>query len=278
MTVRANFPMPLQFKLLGAILEFMGKSGVSDADIRSSFELGMTGLRTRKLGGKLRRDGKYVGNGNVSAELIRLWHRDGRYIDKDARPRPLSLTRGRSSLKSLVARLDPTANASEILQSMRVVGLIRRTSKGKYVPTAESVTIGQLHPLAVEHVAKSVIRLVSTVCRNTDPRGRSFPLIERYAYVPDLNPSDMAEFGDFTRTQGMAYLETVDDWLEQRRVGRTRATTKKGRVGVTAGVHLVAYLGDAQEGGSEPTVIEGRSINRSSRSYKRLTTARAALA
>ncbi len=155
------------------------------------------------------------------------------------------LSSGRNSLISLITRLDPSADPHSEVESMRSVGLLRRLPNGKYVPTAESVKIDRLHPLAIEHVAKSLIRLVTTVCRNTDPRRQSIPLIERYAYVPDLSKAEAKAFAEFTRAQGMAYLESVDDWLEQRRVGRLPArSARPSRVGVTAGVHLVAYLGD----------------------------------
>lgn len=240
-----GLPLRLRRKLVCAILEFLGRSGVSEDEVRSSFESAMASSRGWRIcEGNCRRDGGYVGNGNVSAELLRLWHRDGRYIDKDAIPLPLPLKGGRSSLVSIVQRLDPSADALEILHGMRSIGLIRRVRSGRYVPTSGSVTIGQLHPLAIEHVAKSVVRLVSTVCRNTDPSRKSVPLIERYAYVPDLNRADAREFAEFSRSQGMAYLEAVDDWLEQRRARRSITYGKSKNKGITAGVHLVAYLGD----------------------------------
>jgi hypothetical protein len=188
---------------------------------------------------------RYIGNGNVSAEVIRIWNRDARYLDAEARPRPLCRTQGRSSLTRLVKSLDPDVDANSIVDAMLAVGLIRKLPRNKYLPTAESVTIGFLHPLAVEHVAKSVIRLVSTVCRNTDPTKALDSLIERYAYVPDLSQDEVKAFSEFTRLQGMAYLSAVDDWLEQRRVRWGNSGSRRGSSeGVAAGVHLVAYLGD----------------------------------
>lgn len=246
-----GLPLRLRKKLVCAVLEFLGRSGVSEEEVRSSFEAAMASARGWKAcEGNCRQDGGYVGNGNVSAELLRLWHRDGRYIDRDAKPRPLPLAGGRKNLISIVRRLDPSADAREVLLGMRSIGLIRRVAGGRYIPTSGSVTIGQLHPLAIEHVAKSVVRLVSTVCRNTDPARKSISLIERYAYVPDLNRADAKAFAEFTRSQGMAYLEAVDDWLEQRRARRAVATRKVKPIGITAGVHLVAYLGDGIEEGA----------------------------
>jgi hypothetical protein len=135
---------------------------------------------------------------------------------------------------------------------MRAVGLIRRLPDGRYVPTAESVKIDHLHPLAIEHIAKSVVRLVTTVCRNTDPTREAIPLVERYAYAPDMSKKEAMAFAEFTRNQGMAYLEAVDDWLEQRRVKRKGFSAGKVRgSGVAAGVHLFAYMDDQVEPSSK---------------------------
>jgi hypothetical protein len=238
---------------------------LSDTAIRDAFGACLGYLeesKSRKRGSGTR-EGNYVGNGNVSAELIRLWTRDGRYIDRDARPKPLSLVRGTNSLVSLIASLDPSVDPHSAVESMRAVGLLRKLPSGKYIPTAESVTIDRLHPLAIEHVAKSLIRIVTTVCRNTDPRRQAIPLIERYAYVPDLSRVEAKAFAEFTRAQGMAYLESVDDWLEQRRVRRLPANGKQSsRSGITAGVHLVAYLGDGT--GNLPLSRGGSVTKRSS--------------
>jgi hypothetical protein len=254
-----GLPVQLQLKLLGSVLEFMSLSGVPEPHIRKSFELGLSQMRTRK-GKSEKLDQDHAGNINVSAELLRLWHRDGKLIDDDAKPKPLALTKGRNSLSAIVKRVDPAADSVEILKSLKAVGLIKKTSSGRYLPTSQSAIVDQLHPVLVEHVARTVIRLVSTVCRNTDPSGRSLPLIERHAAVPDLNPADREAFAEFTRSQGMAYLESVDDWLQQRRSRRASPSVRSRKGGVAASVHLVAYLGD--EPGSAAVPMRGASSRR----------------
>jgi hypothetical protein len=238
-------PSQLRLKLIASIVDFMSRSGATEAEIRKSFERGLRSVQPRS---ESLRSGERslspVGDLAISAELLRLWHRDGRYIDRDARPRPLYLAKGRDSLKQAIQRIDSKADPGAIIKGMKAVGLIRRNSQGKYSPTSEVAIIGELHPIAVEHVAKTVIHLVSTVRRNTDPKGGYIPLIERHAYVPDLNPSDRQAFAEFTRSQGMAYLESVDDWLQQRRSRRASPKGRSRKAGVAASVHLVAYLGD----------------------------------
>jgi len=238
-------PDALMRKLVKSILEFLIKSGMKSTDVQQVFFECLSEVMTSDVETNTAQDHRFVGNGNVSAEVIRIWHRDGRFLDREARPKPLRLTRGPRSLGALVRKLDPNADHKQSIRTMRAVGLIRRLPDGRYIPTAESVTIDHLHPLAIEHVAKSVVRLVSTVCRNTDPSRKSMPLIERYAYVPDLSRSEATAFAEFTRSQGMAYLEAVDDWLERRRSRRLPKSRRHAEGdGIAAGVHTFAYLGD----------------------------------
>jgi hypothetical protein len=238
--------MQLHFQMLGSVLEFMCRSGVAESLVRDAVERGIARLQNlKKDGAQSTHDDIRMGGENVSAQLLRIWHRDSRYIDRDAKPRPLFLFKGRNSLRAIVKRLDRSADAIEILRQMRSVGLIRKASAGRYLPTSESAIVGQLHPLAVEHVAKLVIRLVSTVGRNLDPTGNALPLIERHAYAPNLNASDCAAFAEFTRVQGMAYLKSVDDWLEHHKVRELSPDGGANAAAVAASVHLFAYLGDS---------------------------------
>lgn len=259
---KKNHEEPLMKKLVQSVIGFLVRSGMSATEVRSILSECLTqeGLATT-FTTSTATDGQRVGNGNVSAEVMRIWHRDSRFLDQEANPRPLQLNRGANSLIGLVKTLDPSGDANHSIGVMRSVGLIRRQSDGRYVPTAESVKIDHLHPLAIEHIAKSVVRLVSTVCRNTDPSRRAMPLVERYAYAPDMSRKEALAFADFTRNQGMAYLESVDDWLEQRRVkARSLPGRRNKKASVAAGVHLFAYIDDY---GS--TVTRGRSSRGSER-------------
>lgn len=241
-----NMEKPLMKNLVQSVLGFLVKSGMSAAEVRSILSECLPQDGAAKMASpSASKDPHRVGNGNVSAEVMRIWHRDSRFLDREANPRPLQLNRGSTCLVALIRRLDPAGDPMRSIGVMRSVGLIRRLSDGRYVPTAESVKIDHLHPLAIEHIAKSVVRLVTTVCRNTDPGRQAIPLVERYAYAPDMSKKEAVAFADFTRTQGMAYLEAVDDWLEQRRVKRKAASGGRLKgTSVAAGVHLFAYMDD----------------------------------
>jgi hypothetical protein len=185
-----------------------------------------------------------VGNENVTAELLRLWHRDERYLNSDAKPRPLSLDRGRNNLRATIRRINSNIDPDEILREIQAVKLIKKLPNGKFMPTSASAIVGKLHPLAIDHVAKIVIRLVGTMSRNVNESSRALPLIERHAYAPDLKWNERKAFAQFSRAQGMACLESIDNWLESKRSRHDPKPRASKAVGIPAGVHIFAYMGD----------------------------------
>lgn len=236
---------PLQRKLLGSVVEFMATVGLSERETREAFAAAIAKLRkTSRRFGQVA-EANYQPDGDVSANLLRMWFRDSRLVEDgpECRPRPLSLSKGRGSLTSLIKKLDPQADSKSVIKSMKALGLIKRTSRGLYLPTANAAVLPRMHPWVVEHAARSVIRFVSTIHRNSNPTSGQPPLLERYSYVPDLDPSDARAFAEFARIQGLAYLDTLDDWMEHRRVDKNR-TPRRGRSsGIPAGVHLITFLG-----------------------------------
>lgn len=251
MSVVSRLPKELQTRLLQSVLEFLAMAGAPESSIRDSFEKGLLRSRSfRSVRPNSKSDGLYQKSGDISAQLLRIWHRDSRYVSaRDLSPRPLPLTKGRNCLRRLVERIDPDVDSMEILRNLKQVGLIRRNKDGRYLPTASATVIPRLHPWATEHAAKSVIRLVSTVFRNASREADDPPLLERYSYVPDLPPEERKLFAEFSRSQGQAYLDTIDDWLEQRRAQKLRSGGRQPRRGIPAGVHVITYLGDSPAGG-----------------------------
>lgn len=235
----------LPSKLLGPVLEFMVMAGLSEVAIRAAFERAL--LRSDSLRQRASTsEGKSRSPGDVSAHLLRLWHRDSRYINgRTFQPRALPLSSGRNNLRALIKELDAGVNPTEVLQNMRAVGLIRRTSQGRYLPTSSAAVLPTLHPWAVEHAVHSVSRLLSTFRKNASSKpGDSPPLLERYSYVPDLDPLEVPAFEEFARSQGQVLLDVLDDWLEQRRAKGSRKSDRSVAGGVSAGIHLITFVGD----------------------------------
>lgn len=254
MTKKKNISKQPPSKLLGPVLEFMAMAGLSEAAIRAEFERSLKQLESLRQSARSEVRGRSRSPGDVSAHLLRLWHRDSRYINgRDFRPRSLPLSRGRNNLRTLIKELDSDANPTEVLQAMRAVGLIRRTTNGRYLPTSNAAILPTLHPWVVEHAVHSVLRLLSTVRKNASSKPGDQPLLERYSYVPDLDPLEVPAFEEFARSQGQVLLDILDDWLEQRRANnkKVRKSERPMHAGIPAGIHLITFVGD---GAAKPRV------------------------
>jgi hypothetical protein len=226
--------------LFNSILEFMIRSGVRLPEIEAQFANSMTDQRR----GSRKRGSLPAGNDFSAAAAIKIWHNDPRYLNSRARPKALRL-RGRTpSVESLAKKACPDGAHASLVSALQTSGMLKRSAGGRFTPSEEYATPLGLHPIAIQHVAKSVVRLVETALRNTHSNGKGISLIERFARVPDLDAREAKAFAEFTRRQGLAYLQSVDDWLETRRLnGKAKTRTQRG--GTTgAGVHLFAYIGD----------------------------------
>src|SRR5690606_10272061 len=123
--------------------------------------------------------------------------------------------------------------------------LLRMKGAKAFLPEKDAATIGALDPLAVDHIAKTIMRLVETATRNIAKSRDKLQLIERYAHVPNLSKSEAAAFAAFSRQQGQACLDAIEDWLEARQTNH--ANNKRSAKGaVNAGVHIFAYIGEPQ--------------------------------
>lgn len=258
MAERLPLSRRLQTSFLSSVIEFMVRVGISEREIRASFESGIArASRLRSVDSGIDGEARYRADGDVSAYLLRLWNRDERLVDSvSLAPRPLPLLKGKNSLRSLIASLDPDVDSLKVIKAMKAARLIRRKANGLYVPADDGAIFSSLHPWAIEHTARSVIRLVNTVCRNAGASAGEPRLLERYTYVPDLDPSNMRAFAEFSRMQGLNYLQSVDDWLEQKRVHKRRRVSRSSPKGVAAGVHLITYLGEV----ASPRAVATKSV------------------
>ena len=144
------------------------------------------------------------------------------------------------SVESLIRHEKPEASARELVAEFKSLRLIKPAGKGLYLPTNIAGRIRSDHPILLEHLANSVVRLLSTARENTKSKtDKTF--IERFVHVPDLKLSKVSEFRDFSNQQASAFLATIDDWLESNRAIGISAKTEKS---VPAGVHAFAFLGD----------------------------------
>jgi hypothetical protein len=171
--------------------------------------------------------------------VLKTWHRDANYLSSDGFPRPLLLT-GKYGLRLLIERYYPSEHYQRVLIALRKAGLIRELRDKKWLPTKRCAVFPKLNDELLAHVAEGVSKLVQTVNRNvTSPRKDA--LFERSTKVRNLPIDAGPAFRAFVNSQAMAFLSTVDDWLE----ANAMPTKARGRKSCAAGVFSFAFLDDA---------------------------------
>lgn len=220
--------------VLLAIFVFMLKDKASRSSIRE--------IVTRQLEvAQLLLDGQSAKKGAHSAifaAALHEWYRNAAYLDRNAEPKALPLHGRKPSVAALVRLQKNSLGADQIAKEMLAQCLIKKASKGKYLPISRVATIRRLTPASIEHVSRSLERLLATVDFNTRGGARRCSLIERTAFVQDLPRQELPSFRAFAQEQGSAFLATADEWLESRRASK-RASAHSDVV--KAGIHVYAF-------------------------------------
>jgi uncharacterized protein DUF6502 len=172
------------------------------------------------------------------ARVLRTWHLETRFITSEGEPKPLKMD-GKNSLRSLVRCHFPSQTVNLVLGTMKRNGLLRRRRSGHWVPTSKYARTPKPTVELLSHFAEGMSRFAETVGKNTTSVGAKNLLLERAAQVSDLPLSEANAFRRYVHTQGMAYLTTIDDWLESRSRNRKKPTAV-----CNAGVFTFAFIDD----------------------------------
>lgn len=226
-------------RVLISVLGFLKDSGLSSQEIGAAVEeIFKAEVSKNRSASSRAKPPKNIDT--ICGAVLHRWHREVALLGKDAKPKPLKLLGAHPSVESLIDSENPDISARELALSMRQLGLISRRGQSRYVPKSRIATVSVLHPVLVEHVAKSLTRYLDTVRQNISPDRNVPTLIERYTHVSDLDGLYADDFRNFAQSHGSALLASADDWLEGRRVGQSKK--KKASRGVAAGVHVFAYI------------------------------------
>ncbi len=223
-------------QVLTTLFAFMLSSGVQPRQLRAvcTSSLGKA-ERKASLGGKE----EPYGLANASRVLY-AWHRDRRYLNDHAAPKPIRLLGRAPSVEALVRSQRCGVNAAQVARDLKTLRLVeQRGGKGLYRPRSDAAVISRHDPLVLQHATRALSSLLETVTKNMSTWA-STPLIERSAEVPDLPTDQVESFRRFSQVQGWLHIRTINDWLESRRPRRS-ARKQRGST-VRAGVHLHAYV------------------------------------
>jgi hypothetical protein len=169
---------------------------------------------------------------------VGFWHRNENYLTSSGRPMPLRLTGQRPSVESLVVDSGIREDVAGVIRRLKTRRMIVRDRYGRYVPRRDFAFHATLDPDASFQIGDSIFRLIQTVHTNSAAGSTRRRLIQRTAFVDDLDPDALDQFKSVASSQGGAFASSVDDWLTAHRL---RRKTSKRRLGLLAGVHVYAF-------------------------------------
>lgn len=230
-------PRALEYReILSAIFEFMLLDGMNRSmalrTAASALRLAEKTWSTPKPGSS----SELV----VAGLLLDAWHRNRRYVDGMARPKAIPLKGVAPSVAALARAQGISVSPTQLIQRMQLLRLVKKDSRGRFMPMSNVAVVSGPNISMKQHLIPSLLSLLGTVRHNVTAKKSSPNLIERRAEIPDLPANFIPEFQDFTQTQGAAFLNRVNDWLESR---RARSIGKQRSVQVSAGVEVFSYLG-----------------------------------
>jgi hypothetical protein len=245
MSKKKNISMSAKTKMFRVFLQFVRELGVKDSELRQQFESFLGEERKGALSGGVSPDmGTQSRAVYIYSEVFRLWYRDSRYLTEEATPKPLSLTGQRNSVSSLVRQIAPDADAAAMVNQLRLGKMVRQCANGKYVPRSQAALIAGLEPAHDSFLINSLSRLLLNFRTNLEAKLGTESLISSTAEIWDLDPAAVKQFQDFSRQRGLAYLQSVDDWLHAHKAKKVvnKGKGSVARFGLQAAVHVLAYV------------------------------------
>jgi hypothetical protein len=223
-------------QVLEAIFGIMLASGIKSAAILSTCSNSVKRAEAKR-GSRVNEES----NGLVAAALVLdAWHRDRRYLSEHGLPKPVRLLGRAPSVEALIRAHMGRAGAARIARKLRDLELVVCAGRSLYEPMSDVAILSTRNPLVLQHTAQVLATLLQTVGRNVSSGKSAAPLIERVAEIPDLPRKHLADFQEFTQTQGRNFVRTINDWLVARRATSTRGRRRSGTV--RAGIHTYAYV------------------------------------
>ncbi len=177
----------------------------------------------------------HIGHPTRYADIVSLWTRDQRFLDKGGRPRFLSM-RGKLGFSTLVRESSPNSDPDAVLSVFLRYGNVRKVRRGCYELVRPFFFSTRQKSMAFEPMAyflSDASMTLGRILRRTR-RSRGPEVFWRKVESVDISDVHVKEFIEYVRERSLTFLEEVDDWLEAHRIG-VKNRVKRGatrRVGL----------------------------------------------
>jgi hypothetical protein len=206
-----NERIEIAYQVFSAAIAFLSELGLSDHEIEGALKRSDRNNSSDYHTGK----SKFSRNLDAISRAVRRWQITPGYLDANGDPRALPL-KGPHSIETLL-RDCSIVDVEEVVNLATSIGYFRNGPNGLY-PCGREFDVPSQGPLHIWCESLVARRALETLTFNARAR-RKFQAtnFQRFAQQSWVNPEQLPFFRKFLREQGEAFLETVDDWLEQHK-------------------------------------------------------------
>jgi hypothetical protein len=202
--------------LLSATLGFLRRNDIPRKLVVESISESFGPKRSRANQSQYRR---LVRHYEEMGMVMATWFSLPRFLDRESRPLPLTLRRGRLSVKALVKASRVTILPATAIALMRRSLSVRFDASGNVVALRPEFVLPNFE---VPRAALVIERYLDTLIRNSSPRrGKTILLLERNCHVPQINLRTIKPILRDIKGRGAAFIRAVDGDIEGRRARRT---------------------------------------------------------
>lgn len=174
------------------------------------------------------------------SQVLEGWFRDADFVDEGGQPRDLQVKGEVGSFELLARRYAPSIPHVAMIKQLQSVGAVQELADGSvrvlkraYVPRA----------LSEDHIALwgSVLHDIGATWEHNlmrEPSQRS--RFERRAVNLHVDRTALPAFQDFLESEGQAFLERVDDWLDAHQLPPDETSTAR-RIRLGVGVYHIGH-------------------------------------
>lgn len=172
------------------------------------------------------------------SDVVLRWRRDARFLTLDGLPNLLSLRGESPAFGDLVNAVSPGDNASELLETLKVLGVVRMTKSECIELISESVVAcsgREGSVIASEPVLEHVCGFLGSVEYNLfDKPSRARGRFERACYA-SVAENLVPVLENLVNSRGQDFVDIIDEWLARRAI---RPSRDGGTVLVGAGAYV----------------------------------------
>jgi uncharacterized protein DUF6502 len=176
---------------------------------------------------------EHIGHPTRYTDIVGMWMRNKRFIDKTGRPRMLRIE-GRDGFNALVRSVTWQADPKTVLAVLMRYGNVRRTRQGTYELLRPFFYTSNSESMAFEPVVNflsDVTSNLSKILKRSDSWNGP-DLFWTKTENARISEATAKRFTTFARERGLVFLDELDDWLEANSDRKKASRKPRRRVGL----------------------------------------------